>query len=89
MFDDQDREDELIIGDWRAAIRFKQISAAWNGRLFVQIAVNSRDDKSPCYAAPVAPSGAQEPVGYADQEEAAVITENLGPSSPDVGDGND
>lgn len=50
VFDDQDQENELVIGDWRAAIRFKQISGSWNAHLFVKIAGNSRDDKTPCYA---------------------------------------
>lgn len=55
VFDDQDQENELVIGDWRAAIRFKQISGSWNAHLFVKIAGNNRDDKTPCYAAAPAP----------------------------------
>jgi len=67
VFEDHDRENELVIGDWRAAIRFKQISASWNAHLFGKIASNSRDDKVPCYtAAGVAVSVAEqaEPVEY-------------------------
>ncbi len=54
VFEDRDRANELVIGDWRAAERFKRISDSWNAHLFVKIAGNSRDDKMPNYA-PAAP----------------------------------
>jgi ribosomal protein L37AE/L43A len=55
VFDDHDRQNELVYGGTRARYRFKEISASWNANLFVKIAGNSRDDKTPCYIAAPAP----------------------------------
>lgn len=55
VFDDTDRENELVIGDWRAAIRFKQISMSWNAHLFVRVAGNSYGDKTPRYQPEASP----------------------------------
>jgi hypothetical protein len=68
VFDDQDRENEPVIGGTRAHYRFKQISGSWNAHLFVKIASNSRDEKYPS-ASLAAPAGQ----GSATSGEAAAI----------------
>ncbi len=48
VFDDADRKPEIVIGDLRAAYRFKEVSVSWNAHLFGKLASNCRDD--PRYA---------------------------------------
>jgi hypothetical protein len=60
VYDDAERQPELVIGDVRAARRFHDISGAWNAHLFGKIRSNSRDDPrySDNIAIGVAPSPA-------------------------------
>jgi hypothetical protein len=43
VFDDNDRESEMVVGGTRARYRYRQISQGWNAHLYVKINSNSRD----------------------------------------------
>jgi hypothetical protein len=73
VYDDAERQPELVIGDVRAARRFHDISGAWNAHLFGKIRSNSRDD--PRYSDNIAlgvsvPGGDTKPKGDADGTQA-------------------
>lgn len=54
VFDDADRQPEILIGAARARYRYQQISGGWNAHLYAKINSNSLDCKYPNYAAPAA-----------------------------------
>ena len=60
VFDDADRQPEVVIGGTRARYHYKQVSSSWNAHLFVKISSNSRDEPYPIVATPAPADSAAE-----------------------------